>query len=97
MRQGSLGIINFVLPNSKYEKYHTPAAVHRITSYNVCYTKLLRDAEVKGLNEFPEDERPPVLITHLSFQLMVGLGGIMALTGLLFLIFVWKKPRNNFI
>ena len=23
------------------------------------------DAEVKGLNEFPEDERPPVLITHL--------------------------------
>jgi len=30
-------------------------------------------AEVKGLKDFPADERPPVLITALSFKLMVGL------------------------
>lgn len=31
-------------------------------------------AEVKGLKEFPKEVRPPVAITHLSFQVMVGLG-----------------------
>ncbi len=37
------------------------------------------DAEVMGLEEFPRDEWPPVLITHLAFQVMVGAG--MALLG----------------
>jgi cytochrome d ubiquinol oxidase subunit I len=32
------------------------------------------NAEVKGLKEFPRDERPPVLITSLAFKGMVGLG-----------------------
>jgi cytochrome d ubiquinol oxidase subunit I len=35
------------------------------------------NAEVKGLAEFPPDERPPVLITHLAFQIMVGCGGAL--------------------
>jgi len=32
------------------------------------------NAEVKGLNEFPRDERPPVLLTFLAFRGMVILG-----------------------
>ena len=32
------------------------------------------NAEVKGLNEFPRDERPPVLLTFLAFRGMVALG-----------------------
>jgi cytochrome d ubiquinol oxidase subunit I len=32
------------------------------------------NAEVKGLNEFPRDERPPVLFTFLAFRGMVALG-----------------------
>lgn len=32
------------------------------------------NAEVKGLKEFPRDERPPVLITSMAFKGMVGLG-----------------------
>ena len=32
------------------------------------------DAEVKGLSDFPASARPPVLITFLSFRLMVILG-----------------------
>jgi len=32
------------------------------------------DAEVRGLKDFPKDERPPVLITSLAFKAMVGLG-----------------------
>jgi cytochrome d ubiquinol oxidase subunit I len=37
------------------------------------------DAEVKGLNAFPRDERPPVLPVFLSFRLMVGLGLVLIL------------------
>ncbi|MEF2145662.1 MAG: cytochrome ubiquinol oxidase subunit I [Desulfovibrionaceae bacterium] len=37
------------------------------------------DAVVKGLNDFPEDERPPVVITFLSFRIMVGIGTLMIL------------------
>ncbi len=32
------------------------------------------DAEVRGLKDFPREERPPVLITSLAFKGMVGLG-----------------------
>ncbi|GAB3173782.1 cytochrome ubiquinol oxidase subunit I [Telluribacter humicola] len=48
------------------------------------------DAEVIGLDQFPKDERPPVLITHVAFQIMVGIGMLLALGGLLFLLFSWR-------
>lgn len=49
------------------------------------------DAEVKGLNDFPEDELPPVAITHYAFQVMVGMGGIMALAAVVYFISVRKR------
>lgn len=39
------------------------------------------NAEVKGLNDFPADELPPVAIVHLAFQTMVGIGMLMGLLG----------------
>ncbi|MCM2322831.1 MAG: cytochrome ubiquinol oxidase subunit I [Oligoflexia bacterium] len=51
-------------------------------------------AEVKGLKEVPRDERPPVLITHFAFQVMVGLGSLLALVGSLGLFFLWKRPEE---
>jgi cytochrome d ubiquinol oxidase subunit I len=39
-------------------------------------------AEVKGLNEFPADQRPPVAIVHISFQIMVGCGVAMMMVAL---------------
>ncbi|WP_299223457.1 cytochrome ubiquinol oxidase subunit I [uncultured Aquimarina sp.] len=55
------------------------------------------DAEVKGLNDFPEDERPNVPIVHYAFQTMVGIGGILMLAGLLYFISLKKKKwfTNN--
>ncbi len=41
------------------------------------------DAEVKGLKDFPPDERPPVLIPFVSFKIMVGLGFYFALVTLI--------------
>ncbi|SPD75879.1 Cytochrome bd ubiquinol oxidase subunit 1 [uncultured Desulfobacterium sp.] len=40
-------------------------------------------AEVKGLKDFPKEDRPPVLITYLSFNLMVGLGFYFVLVTLI--------------
>lgn len=37
------------------------------------------DAEVKGLNEFPEGDTPPLAIVHFAFQVMVGIGTLMLL------------------
>lgn len=48
-------------------------------------------SEVKGLDQFPRDEWPPVAITHFSFQIMVLLGFTMAAFGLLFLFFSWRR------
>jgi cytochrome d ubiquinol oxidase subunit I len=46
------------------------------------------DAKVWGLNDIaPEPhQRPPVALTHLSFQIMVGLGGALALVSIWFWI-----------
>lgn len=40
------------------------------------------DAEVAGLNQFPRDEWPNVLVTHVAFQLMVGAGMVMVLAAI---------------
>jgi len=34
-------------------------------------------APVRGLNEFPESDQPPVAIVHLAFQVMVAIGLLM--------------------
>jgi cytochrome d ubiquinol oxidase subunit I len=49
------------------------------------------DAEVKGLDAFPRDEWPAVAVTHLAFQVMVGLGTAMALMSLWTLWKWWRK------
>ena len=50
------------------------------------------DAEVKGLNDFPRDLWPPVLIVHVAFQIMVACGSFLALVSLLSLgVFIKKK------
>jgi len=51
------------------------------------------DAELQGLEEVPPDERAPVNVVHLSFQIMVGLGfamlGLAAWMGL-----AWWRRRD---
>jgi cytochrome d ubiquinol oxidase subunit I len=50
------------------------------------------NATVKGLNEFPKDERPPVAMVHFSFQIMVGCGMLMAI---ITLWSAWRWWRNR--
>jgi len=48
-------------------------------------------ATVKGLKDFPLDEWPNTLIVHLAFQLMVGLGTLMAVISLWGGLLWWRK------
>ncbi len=50
------------------------------------------EGEVRGLKEWPADERPPVAVVFWSFRIMVGLGVLMALTGL-FAIFLFFRKK----
>lgn len=50
-------------------------------------------AEVTGLDRIPRDQWPPVLITHLSFQVMVACGVLLALLGLLYGFLRWRRPQ----
>ncbi len=34
-------------------------------------------AEIKGIRSFPAEDRPPIAITHVAFQIMVACGGLM--------------------
>jgi cytochrome d ubiquinol oxidase subunit I len=48
-------------------------------------------AEVKGLNDFPEEDRPPVLETFLAFHLMVGLGMLLLGAAALGVFLLWRR------
>lgn len=47
-------------------------------------------APVKGLSEFPREDRPPVTVTFLSFHNMVILGNLMLLEALLGVWLLWR-------
>lgn len=78
------------IPNDKEERVQYAIHIPRFLSF-LAHGDF--NATVTGLDQFPKEERPPVLITHIAFQVMVGLGMLMALAGLLFLLFSawWKK------
>ncbi|MDP1860665.1 MAG: cytochrome ubiquinol oxidase subunit I [Gemmatimonadaceae bacterium] len=50
------------------------------------------NAEVKGLDQVPREDWPPVAIVHVAFQLMVAMGSYMAL---LSLWIVWLRLRRR--
>ena len=51
------------------------------------------NAEVRGLDTVPEDDRPPVNVVRYAFQTMVGIGSALALLGL-FYLYVWFRRRR---
>ncbi|MEG0929716.1 cytochrome ubiquinol oxidase subunit I [Algoriella sp.] len=55
------------------------------------------NTEVKGLEEFPKDEWPPVAIVHYAFQIMITFGMLMMGIAIIFLIahFLKKDWRTK--
>ncbi len=62
-----------------------PVESERKTYFEIAIPKLLSlmihldpDARVQGLNEFPEDEWPPILLPYMSYHIMIMLGSLFA-------------------
>jgi cytochrome d ubiquinol oxidase subunit I len=51
------------------------------------------NAKVQGLNSVPAADRPPVNIVRASFQLMVGIGSLLALLGVSYAFVVIRRGR----
>jgi cytochrome d ubiquinol oxidase subunit I len=49
------------------------------------------NGEVRGLTDWPKDERPPVAVVFWTFRIMFFLGSLMILTGLIALVLYFKK------
>ncbi len=49
------------------------------------------NAEVKGLSAFAKEDRPPLLVTFLSFRTMIGFAGIFILLAMLAF---WQRNRD---
>ena len=80
-----------------------PDMENQTVDYGIKIPKLLSflafgdfESEVKGLEEFPQDEIPPVPVVHIAFQLMVGTGTAMMLFSAWALIRKWWKRAGYF-
>jgi cytochrome bd ubiquinol oxidase subunit I len=51
------------------------------------------NARVQGLEATPPAERPPVNVVRVAFQLMVGIGTLLALIGVVFVLVRWRYRR----
>ncbi len=79
------------IPNSSEEKVHYAIRIPGGLSY---LAKGNFNAEVTGLDKFPKKDWPPVLITHIAFQIMIAIGFLLAFISLLYLLFSLKWKHN---
>ncbi|HEX9884562.1 MAG TPA: cytochrome ubiquinol oxidase subunit I [Desulfobaccales bacterium] len=80
----------FLIPDEKNERNlvelgRIPGALSMLAYHSF-------QAPVKGLKDFPKDERPPVTLTFVAFRTMVGLGFLFALLT----VVAWFK-RNKLL
>lgn len=71
-------LLLFALPDEETESNRMEVAIPKLGSLIVAHDL---NAEIKGLKEWPIDERPPVAVVFWSFRIMVGLGLLMLLLG----------------
>ena len=64
----------FAIPDPEAEANHFEIEIPLLGSLILTHEV---DGVVKGLKDFPKDERPPVAIPYFAFRIMVGLGLIM--------------------
>jgi cytochrome d ubiquinol oxidase subunit I len=68
----------FGIPDDDAGELHWSVGIPNLGSYILTHQW---DGEVKGLEAFPEDKRPPTAWVFWSFRIMVGLGFLMLAVG----------------
>jgi cytochrome d ubiquinol oxidase subunit I len=82
-----------VIPDTKNERNLLEAiGIPKLMSFLAFYDA---NAEIKGLKEFPPQDRPPVLPTFLSFRIMVALGFLFIILSIIAYI-ISRKGRLEY-
>jgi cytochrome d ubiquinol oxidase subunit I len=76
--EGDAPLVLFGWPNQRREANDYPLQIPKIGSWVVTGSF---DGIIRGLKEWPADERPPVAWVFWSFRLMVGIGLLMLFIG----------------
>jgi cytochrome d ubiquinol oxidase subunit I len=82
-------LILFGIPNEEQERIDAKIAIPKLGSLILTHDS---DGMVRGLKEWPPEERPPVAIVFWSFRIMVGIGMAMLGIGLWSL---WARVRRQ--
>jgi cytochrome d ubiquinol oxidase subunit I len=78
----------FGWPDQAEEKTKYAVEIHKLSSLILTHDL---NGEVKGLKEWPKNERPPVAVVFWSFRIMVGIGVLMVFTGVTAAILFLRK------
>jgi cytochrome d ubiquinol oxidase subunit I len=82
----------FGWPDQKEEKTKYAIEIPKLSSLILTHDL---DGEVKGLKEWPKEERPPVAWIFWSFRIMVGMGVLMIFTGVTAAVLFLRKQLFN--
>lgn len=81
-------LILFAVPNEEAERNDYEVAIPKLGSLILTHEW---DGEIRGLKEWPEADRPPVLIPFYSFRIMVAIGFAMLGIGVVGTWLRWRK------
>jgi cytochrome d ubiquinol oxidase subunit I len=81
-------LVLFGWPDQKEETTRYSLEIPKLSSLILTHEL---DGEVKGLKEWPKEERPPVAWVFWSFRIMVGIGMLMIATGLIAIVLYLRK------
>jgi cytochrome d ubiquinol oxidase subunit I len=81
-------LLLFGIPDAKERSVHAAVRVPGLLSFLVSFDT---QTEVKGLNDFPEDDWPPLGLTFYSFHLMFILGLYFIGLTALGMFLLWRK------
>lgn len=76
------------IPDAANETTHKILTLPKMASLILTHSL---DGEIRGLKEWPADERPPVGWVFWSFRVMVGIGLLMIATGLAAAVLYFRK------
>lgn len=86
------GLRLFAIPDQELQKNHYEISIPKLGSLILTHSF---DGEIKGLNEWPKENHPPVSIVFWSFRLMVGIGFLMLLLGVLSTYLYFKNRLHT--
>lgn len=85
-RQGA-PLLLFGLPDQDQELTRLSLEIPKLSSLILTHDL---NGEVKGLKDWPKEDRPPVAMVFWTFRVMVGIGMLMIFTGAAALVLYWR-------